>query len=86
MKTECVEICPWCMTENLYDDYDCEVEGYVVHCHECGAEIMLCDECLHNDDNPKMCCDWQHKVMNGREYGLCFRGGTINKLKEGENE
>ena len=69
---EVVEVCPHCASENLWRDLDVVKEGYKTTCNECGAEMMLCDECLHADDNPCQKCDW-HKV-DGR--GVCFRGVT----------
>ncbi|MDO4649904.1 MAG: hypothetical protein Q4B26_14790 [Eubacteriales bacterium] len=70
MKTEAVEICPHCMGENVFQDYDPEKSGYVVKCQECRQEIFLCDECLHADDNEGQKCDWRETEDGGK----CFRG------------
>ena len=34
-----------------------------------GESILLCDECLHADDNPGQRCDWDENT------GRCFREG-----------
>lgn len=67
--TEAVEMCPHCMGENVYPGWDVEKQGYIAKCLHCGHEIMLCDECLHADDNPAQKCDWED---NGKG-GMCFR-------------
>lgn len=64
--TEAVEVCPHCECENVYQNWDVSKQGYVVICQGCGKEIMLCDECLHADDNPGQKCNWS------KEKG-CFR-------------
>lgn len=65
MKRECIEVCPHCDTE-ITKKWDVEKDGYQVTCPNCGKKIMLCDECLHNEDNEGMRCDWSE------ERG-CFR-------------
>lgn len=72
--TEAVEVCPWCESENIYPNWDVEMQGYVAICQHCGKEIFLCDECRHADDNPKGKCDWR----GGDKVGKCFRGVTLN--------
>lgn len=69
-KTEAVEMCPHCMEENVFTNYDVRKEGYKVRCRHCGNEIMLCDECRHNADYHQ--CDW-HETYEG---GACYRGET----------
>ena len=72
---ESVEICPYCGCENIYAMWDVNDKGFVAICKYCGKEIMLCDECIHNEDkrNENSCaCDW-HKTKYG---GECFRGIT----------
>ena len=66
--TEAVEMCPHCMGENVYPDWDAEIQGYIAVCSHCKTLIMLCDECLHSDDNPKQICDW-----SDNDGGTCFR-------------
>lgn len=85
-----VEICPWCESENYYPDYDVEGNNYRVKCKTCGKEILLCDECLHADDNKCRLCDWHEKeyYMGNRikVVGICHRNITHNDicLTEGE--
>ncbi len=69
---ESVEVCPHCMGENIYPDWDVEKQGYVAACQHCGGQIMLCDECSHAPDNEARYCDW-HETGTG---GACFRGKT----------
>ena len=75
--TEAVEVCPYCGAENTFPGWDVKRQGYITVCKECGEQIMLCDECLHADDNTNKMCDWhevthEHNVMEGH----CFRGVT----------
>ena len=72
---EAVEVCPYCGCENIYSMWDVNDKGFVAICKYCGKEILLCDECIHNEDkqNENSCaCDW-HKTKYG---GECFRGIT----------
>ena len=57
MRREEVEVCPYCMGENIIE-WDVEKDGYVTKCNHCGSKIMLCDACLHSDDNVGRYCDW----------------------------
>lgn len=69
---ECVEVCPHCGGENVYKDlYPADV-GYKAKCQHCGAEIFLCDECMHSNDNPYRLCDWEECGKCGK----CFRSET----------
>lgn len=79
--TEAVEVCPYCEGENVYPNWDVKTQGYIAKCQHCGEEIMLCDECLHADDNPGKFCDW-HEATNLKNYveSICFRGTTNHKL------
>lgn len=70
--TEAVEVCPHCMGENILLNYDVDKSGYMVKCNHCGREMMLCDECLHTDDNLQGKCDWRKTEIGG----CCFRGET----------
>lgn len=72
---EVVETCPHCDSEVVYPMWDVNVSGYVAVCKHCGAEIMLCDECLHTEDNEEMKCDWCKTECGGK----CFRGTTNNR-------
>jgi len=72
LETEAVEICPWCSGENTYPNWIVEKQGYETKCRSCGHKVLLCDECLHAEDNPGGRCDWS-------EQG-CFR-----QRKEGGN-
>lgn len=72
--TEAVELCPYCESENVFANWDCEKQGYEATCWQCGKKIMLCDECLHADDNPGRKCDWHEVIRAGKaEGGTCFR-------------
>lgn len=82
--TEAVEVCPACEAENTYPNHDVEKDGYKVRCKSCGREIMLCDECMHADND--RFCDWHEKdYYRGdaiEEVGICHRGITHNLVKE----
>ena len=67
--TEAVENCPYCGEANIYPNWDVEEQGYVAVCQTCGKKILLCDECLHREDNPTMKCDW----CKDEHGGYCFR-------------
>lgn len=74
---EVVEICPHCMMENTYYNWDVNKRGFVATCNNCGKEIFLCDECIHHEDelNKNSCgCDWCKTECGG----MCFRGITKN--------
>lgn len=68
MKREEAEVCPHCMAENILQ-HDVEKDGYQVTCTNCGKKMMLCDACMHAEDNPERKCDWD-KATN------CFRKPT----------
>lgn len=57
MFREEVEICPHCMRENIIQ-WNVEKDGYEIICHHCGKKIMLCDACMHSNDNQGQECDW----------------------------
>ena len=76
IKWECVESCPHCGEENIYPNYDVIGNKYKAICQTCGATIMLCDECIHSDDFTG--CDWHGTYKDGKCYGKCFRGETVN--------
>lgn len=85
MITEAVEVCPHCECENVFKNWNAEKQGYVAKCWQCGQEIMLCDECLHADDNRGQKCDWHGVHIKGKPpEGHCFRG--ITKEKEGAQD
>lgn len=65
MIREEVEVCPHCMGENILQ-HDVEKDGYEVICSHCGEKIMLCDACMHSDDNENRYCDWNEETG-------CFR-------------
>ena len=71
---EAVEMCSFCESENTYPMWDVDTKGYMTICNHCGKEIMLCDECMHAEDNPLMKCDWRQTECGGK----CFRGTTRN--------
>lgn len=70
IEMEAVEVCPYCIGENVYPNYKAWRNGYIVHCQHCGKQIFLCDECTHADDNEAHKCDWC-ETANGNK---CFRG------------
>lgn len=70
IETEAVEVCPHCETENIFANWNTETNGYVAICSDCGKEMMLCDLCLHADDNPDHKCDWREE----NDMSVCFRG------------
>lgn len=65
MIREEVEVCPHCDLE-ITKKWDVEKDGYQIACPNCKKRIMLCDACLHSEDNEAMSCDWS------KEKG-CFR-------------
>lgn len=72
---EAIEVCLHCGEENVYPMWDVNVKGFVAVCKHCGKEILLCDECIHHEDELNlncMGCNW-HKTNCG---GKCFRGIT----------
>lgn len=66
------EVCPHCMGENEYPMWNTEVSGFVAVCQHCGKEILLCDACMHTEDNPLQSCNWCETECGGK----CFRGFT----------
>ena len=70
LYTEAVEVCPHCEGENVYPNWDTQSQGYVATCKHCGKQIFLCDECLHDLDNPCQKCDWKEEGS----INTCFRG------------
>lgn len=64
------EVCPHCECESYFQYWDPVEKGYVAKCQHCGKEMMLCDACLHAEDNPYQKCDW-HKEDG---MSVCFRG------------
>lgn len=76
MNWGATEMCPYCMNEIFFPEWDVEKQGFVAVCTECGEEILLCDSCLHADDNIGRKCDWQKTKCGGE----CFRGKTTNSM------
>lgn len=56
------EFCPHC-NEEFTLEWDVKENGYQVFCARCGFKIMLCSECLYEED----LCDWSE----GKGY--CYR-------------
>lgn len=50
-----VEWCSHCEEENELM-WDTETQGWEIFCPNCGEKLMLCDECLHSEDNPTQAC------------------------------
>lgn len=55
MVREEVELCGNCGHENIFQ-WDVEADGYEAFCMKCGAPMLLCDACMHSDDNPYQSC------------------------------
>lgn len=73
-KYNIIEMCPHCEAENEFP-WDVETMGYVATCQHCGKKLMLCDECMHADDNPGMRCDWRNECG-----GICFRDNSKKEI------
>lgn len=56
------EYCPHCNNE-ITMEWDVAENGYEAFCARCGQKLMLCSECLYQDDF----CDWSGKK------GFCYR-------------
>ena len=69
IQTEAVEVCPFCGQENVYPNWDVSKQGYVAQCQHCGKLIMLCDECIHDEDS-RVACNWTRKHN-------CFRAPDL---------
>lgn len=65
-RHEAVEMCPECMAEVTVPDW-APSDGYRTTCPDCGESMLLCDECLHAEDNPLQYCDWDKDTCE------CFR-------------
>ena len=68
MKKEIIEFCPHCETE-VEMMWDIEKDGYKAFCPYCGNKLMLCDECMHDQNTGEFidCCDYDGVA------DLCFR-------------
>lgn len=44
------ELCPHCESE-IEMRWNTDTSGYKAFCPVCGGRLMLCDECLHSEDN-----------------------------------
>lgn len=56
------EYCPHC-NEEIILEWDVKEKGYQAFCARCGRKLMLCSECLYEED----LCDWSE------ETGYCYR-------------
>lgn len=56
------EFCPHC-NEEVTLEWDVKENGYKVFCARCGFKLMLCSECLYEED----LCDWSG------EKGYCYK-------------
>lgn len=55
MMREEVEMCPECGYENVIQ-WNVEKDVWEIKCQQCGERIMLCDACMHSEDNKDMKC------------------------------
>lgn len=51
------EYCPFCDSD-IEMTWDVPADGYEAFCPHCGKKLMLCDECLHSEDNTGQRCDF----------------------------
>lgn len=51
------EVCPHCESE-IEMRWDTDTQGFKAFCPVCGNRLMLCDECLHAEDNKGGGCDF----------------------------
>ena len=56
------EFCPHC-NEEITMEWDIKENGYQAFCARCGWKLMICSECLYEED----LCDWSE------ETGYCYR-------------
>ncbi|MDO5397563.1 MAG: hypothetical protein Q4G33_06510 [bacterium] len=61
-----VERCPFCENE-IEIRWNVKTEGYKIFCPYCGKQLLLCDECLHAEDNTRHICTYNASV------GVCMR-------------
>lgn len=50
------EVCPHCENE-IEMRWNTDTQGFKAFCPVCGRRLMLCDECLH-DENDSRSCDY----------------------------
>ena len=74
---EAVEVCPHCDNENVYPEWNTDIQGFITVCKYCGKKIFLCDECFHSEDNSAMHCDWHHEG----NCSVCMRGRIEEETK-----
>ena len=73
-KVTVCEVCAECGFENSFL-IDCAKEGYKTKCAECGADLMLCDECRRTPDGESVdLCDFRW-IDRESGIGTCFRRG-----------
>lgn len=79
-----VEVCAFCGVENEMV-WDIDEFGYEAFCPVCGNKMMLCDECMHSEDELNENgnhCDYK-KSEDGSEK--CFRCSEGKNRYTGEN-
>ena len=54
MKYEITEVCPNCDRE-VTMTWVIKQDGYKAFCPYCGHRLMLCDACLHNENDYNNC-------------------------------
>jgi tRNA G26 N,N-dimethylase Trm1 len=61
-NTTAVEYCPNCETE-VEMRWDVKSSGYKAFCPHCGERLMLCDECMHpQDEDETPHCDYDRRT------------------------
>lgn len=61
-RNRVTEFCPHC-NEEITMEWDVKENGYQVFCARCGWKLMICSECLYEED----LCDWSERK------GYCYR-------------
>ncbi len=56
-----IEMCGECGNE-VEMAWDTDLQGYKATCPYCGKPLLLCDECLHSEDNETQRCDWNKET------------------------
>lgn len=58
---EVTEVCPHC-EEEISMTWNTDTDGFRAFCPHCGERLMLCDECLHQEDGRTGNCDYDSET------------------------